>query len=328
MEKTFFGKTSDGRDVYKYTVSNSVIELSVLDYGATIYSLKVPDVDNNPTDIVLIPRDLCDIEALSPYMGATVGRYANRIRKSEFYIEGEKYILAANENANCLHGGVYGFDKKIWNASEIENGIKFSLLSEDGDQGFPGNLLMDVRFILSENALIIAYDGVSDKPTYINMTNHSYFNLNGHDSGVVTNHTISVNSDFYIPIDENLLPTGEILKSKGTKFDLKDGKKLTEKYDHCFVLADSSKIKYAASLYGDISGITMTTYTTKPGIQIYRNDCLANEFIGKNGEKYPNDSFVCLETEFFPDSPSYAHFSNALFKNQEIYSHKTIYKFD
>jgi len=327
MEKVLFGKTKSGMDVHKYTVSKDGITFSVLDYGATLYSLIVPDKKGNDTDVILAPKDLCDIEEKSPYMGATVGRYANRIGGGKFEINGKEFTVSKNEGENSLHGGIDGFDKRIWNCEKIPDGLKFTLESPDGDQGFPGNLKVTVFYIIEDNGLNIEYFAVSDKDTVANFTNHSYFNVNGHNSGNLLNHTIMINSDYHIPVDEKLIPTGEIRKNEGTIFDLKEGKKLTEKYDHCFVINDFSPLKYAGYLEGDKSGIKMSVYTTKPGIQIYCAKKFSKEFIGKHGDYYPEESFVCMETEFFPDSPNNPHFSDAFLKAGEYYKHKTIYKF-
>ncbi len=327
INKEFFGKTKNKEDVYKYTVTNGILSFSVLDFGATLYNLFVKDINNNLTDVVLMPLSLSDIESNSPYMGATVGRYANRLKNSEFVLNDKLYKLSVNDNENCLHGGVCGFDKKIWNAEEIENGIKFSLESEDGDMGFPGNVKVCVKYIIENNSLVIDYWAVSDKDTHLNLTNHSYFNMNGHNSGSLKNHFLTINSDFYIPVDEKLIPTGEILSAKDTVFDLKTAKPLTELYDHCFILSDKTPLKKAAELTGDISKISMTVYTTKPGIQVYCANKLSETFIGKENATYSENSFVCLETQYYPDSPNLSHFSNSLLKKDEIYSHKTIFEF-
>lgn len=328
MTKEFFGKTKKGDDVYKYSYSKDNISFSVLDFGATLYTLETPDKNGVMTDVVLMPKNIADIESNSPYMGATVGRYANRIKKSQFVLNGETFLLTPNNgNGNCLHGGVDGFDKRIWDAKEIENGISFTLVSPDGDQGFPGTLNVKTDYTIEDNGLNIEYTAVSDKDTIINMTNHSYFNVNGHASGDLLGHTIAINSDFHVPVDDDLIPTGEISKNEGTIFDTKKGILLTEKYDHCFIINDDNYMKYAGYLKGDISGITMSVYTTKPGIQIYCAKKLSKVFEGKHGEEYPADSFVCMETESFPDSPNNPHFPSVVYKKGEVYNHKTIYKF-
>ncbi len=328
MFKELFGKTKQGENVYKYSLSNDLIEAEIIEYGAAIYSLKVPDKNKKATDVVLMPESLKDIEEHTNYMGATVGRYANRTGNSEFILNGEPYKVSANENSHSLHGGKSGFDKKIWNVSELNNGIELNYFSKDGEEGYPGNLNVKVRYILDDTSLVIEYEAETDKDTPLSLTNHSYFNLNGHNSGTVENHRLKLNSDFYIPTDSELIPTGEILKTQNTKFAFKEERDLTEHYDHCFVLSDNSYLKHAGTLKGDLSGIQMNVYTTKPGIQIYRGKSLAKVTVGKGGKEYEENSFVCMETEFFPDSPNNPHFPDAILRKNEVYKHKTIYKFN
>ncbi len=328
MKKELFGKTKNDKNVYKYTINNNLIGAEIIDYGAAIYSLTVPDKKGNPTDVVLMPEALLDIEKNMNYMGATVGRYANRIKNGEFTLNGVLFKLSSNENLNSLHGGKCGFDKKIWKASELKNGIEFSYFSKDGEEGYPGNLNVTIRYMLEYTSIIIEYEAKTDKDTPLNLTNHSYFNLNGHNSGTIINHKLKLNSEFYLPIDETLIPTGEILKTENTKFDLCKERDLTEHYDHCFVLSDNSYLKHAGTLKGDISGIEMNVYTTKPGIQIYSGKAFSSDTIGKGGKIYEENSFVCMETEFFPDSPNKPHFPDTILKKNETYNHKTIYKFN
>lgn len=327
MTKHLFGKLSDGREVYSYRISNGKIEAEILDYGATIRSIKVPDSNGNITDVVLFHPDTDTMERKSNFFGATVGRYANRITDGKFILNDIEYTLPKNDNGNCLHGGDKGFDKKIWSAEEIKNGLKMTCTSDDMEEGFPGNLECTVIFTLNGKDLHIEYIATCDKDTVINLTNHSYFNLNGHGNGTFKDHKLMINADFYTPVSETLAATGEILSVENTTFDLRDEKVPPADYDINFVLKDSSYMKYAASATGLFSGITMKTYTTKPGIQIYTSVMLDEGTPGKEGKTYGYGSGICFETQVFPNSTGFAHFPDCILKKGETYNHKTIYSF-
>ena len=326
MEKTFFGKISSGEDTYLYKITDGRISAQVLDFGAALYSLTVPDKNGSLTDVVLFHPDIEQTESGARYIGVTVGRYANRINNSRFSLDGVEYRLEPNNNHNCLHGGSGGFDRRLWKSEEVENGIKFSHFSPDGEDGFPGNLNVSVTYKVENSALIIEYEGVSDKNTPLNMTNHTYFNLNGF--GDIKKHKIKMNSDFYTPSDEFLAATGEIKSVSGTKFDLRKETELSEEYDHNFILSDNTDLKNAGTLEGDISGIKMTTYTTMPGVQVYTANFLAKGTPGKNGAKYDRNYGVCLETQYFPGTVNFSHFPSCILKKGETYRHKTVYEFE
>lgn len=328
ITKYFYGNLSDGREIYCYKLTNGIIEAEILDYGATIRALRVPDKNGNLTDVVLFHPDAETMEEKNNFFGATVGRYANRITNGIFTLNGISYNASMNESANSLHGGFKGFDKKTWEVEEKEDALKMTCFSENMEEGFPGNLECTVTFMLKNKDLVIEYFAESDEDTIVNLTNHSYFNLNGHGNGSFKDHLLSVNADFYTPVDDNLSATGEILSVENTIFDLREAKQPVTGYDHNFILSDSAYMKKAAVATGLVSGITMTTYTTKPGIQIYTSVALDEGTPGKDGKTYGYGSGICFETQFFPNSPNFTHFPDCTLKKGEKYNHKTIYSFE
>ena len=342
-----FGRR-DGKPVAIYTLKNSKgIEARITEYGATLVSLKIPDRSGSFADVVL-GFDTLDGYLQTPpppYFGATVGRYANRIGKARFTLNGKAYTLDKNNGENSLHGGVRGFDKVVW-AAEVQegdaNGVKFSYLSKDGEGGYPGNLNVDVIYTLDENnELKIDYHATTDQDTVINLTNHSYFNLAGHNGGDILGHLVMINADRFTPIDSGLIPTGELSKVEGTPFDFRQAKAVGERinatneqikfgkgYDHNWVINNSgSGLALAARVTEPISGRVVETLTTEPGIQFYTGNFLDGSMKGKGGVAYQYRHGLTLETQHFPDSPNHPEFPTTTLKKGDAFRSTTVFRF-
>lgn len=340
VKREFFGKTADGCDVYLYKVDNGRgLAAEFITLGCIIKNLYV-----NGTDVVLGRDSVAEYEQNEGYFGAAVGRVANRIAKAQFTLNGEVYKLAANDKGNTLHGGQISFANRVWNGAchdDSGSSVEFTYLSPDGEEGFPGNLDCKVTYTLTDdNALEIHYEAVADKDTLVAFTNHSYFNLNGHNSGSIHNHTLKVNASFYTPVDDKTIPTGEILSLEDTPFDFRTEKeigrdidcddeqlKFTLGYDHNYVL-DGIGMREAAVLTGDKTGIKMTTYTDKPGIQLYTGNLIEKGRVCKENAVYEPRDGVCLETQFFPNSTSFGFFPSPILRCGDKYDYTTVYKFD
>ncbi|HEY5586176.1 MAG TPA: aldose epimerase family protein [Ruminiclostridium sp.] len=347
ITKRFYGKTLEGNDASIFTLSNSKgATAEISDFGGIVVSLCVLDKRGKLDDVVLGHENFKDYLRKGPFFGALIGRHANRIEDSKFEIDGVEYNLYKNEGNNHLHGGQKGFDKVLWQAEilkkdEMES-LKLTYLSKDGEEGYPGNLEVNVTYTLTEdNALEIKYFAVSDKETVINLTNHSYFNLSGHASGDILKHKVMINSDKFTVADKFSLPTGEIRTVKGTPMDftelttISDGidsdyEQITfaNGYDHNWILNVSGKSpEKAAEVYDEKSGRIMEVFTTMPGVQLYTGNFLDGTDIGKGGVVYKKNNGLCLETQFFPNSLRHKHFPSPLFKAGQEYNHTTIYKF-
>lgn len=344
IAKQKFGTLPSGEEVYAYTVDNHEgLKAQFIDYGCVITKLIVSDEDKGDIDVVL-GRDTLEPYIKNPCcLGMTVGRYANRMRNSTFILNGEVYTQEPNEGKNICHSSWSNFGKRVWQAKyddENANAISFELSSPDGENGYPGDLNSVVTFTLDGKKLDIHYEAVANKDTVVNFTNHSYFNLNGHASGTVLDHSLQIHADFYTPVDDELIPTGEILSVKGTALDFTEAKKIGRDigedkpelkaakggYDHNFVLRGTG-LREIAVLKGDKTGLKMTTYTDKPGVQIYGGMGLGGE-VYKDGAEYAPYQGVCLETQFFPNSMEYSHFPSVVVKCGEKYDYTTIYSFD
>lgn len=345
--KAPFGTTTDGQKVDLYTLTNANgLVAKITNYGGIITQLWVPDRDGKLGDIVLGFDDLKDYEKLSPYFGALIGRYGNRIGKGKFTLDGKEYNLAINNGENHLHGGLKGFDKVVWDAEPVKvaNGVALKLhyLSKDMEEGYPGNLNVTVTYTLTDkNELKIHYDATTDKPTVCNLTNHSYFNLAGQGNGDILDTKLMINADYYTPVDEGLIPTGEIAPVKGTPFDFnkptaigarinKDNIQLKYGlgYDHNWVLnKKDSKMSLAARAFSPKSGRVMKVFTNEPGVQFYCGNFLDGSFSGKNGKVYKHRYAFCLETQHFPDSPNQPNFPSVVLRPGETYSTTTVYQF-
>jgi aldose 1-epimerase len=342
VTKSEFGKTSAGKEVELYILSSSAgIEVGVLTYGGIIPFLRVPDRAGNPVDIVLGFDSIAEYENGRGYLGALIGRCANRIGKGRFTLDGREYTLACNNNGNHLHGGINGFDKKVWSAVVEDNKLILSLVSPDGDEGYPGNLSVSVAHSLSDDGVFTwEYFAKTDKDTVCNLTNHSYFNLAGHGSGDVLNHILKLNSDFFTNTDEKLIPTGEILPVEGTLMDFRQASpigarinqdypplKLAGGYDHNFaVRGKTGVLRSAAFCYDETTGISLELKTTLPGLQFYSGNFLDN-VKGKAGAIYNKHSGFCLETQFFPDAVNRPHFEQPILKAGQAFRHTTSIKF-
>lgn len=343
MKQRSFGKNSKGEAATLYTFENeNGMVMEVSDFGATLYSLLVPDRGGNLCDVVLGYDEPLGYEGpAGTFFGATVGRNANRICKGKYTLNGKEYQLAQNNNGNNLHSGFDFYSFRIWNIKETtENSITFSLHSPDGDQGYPGTLDMDVTYTLTDdNAVQIDYRGIPEEDTIVNMTNHSYFNLNGHASGNILGQEVWVDADFFTRADETSIPTGEIVAVEGTPMDFrvkktvgrdidKDYEALVfgKGYDHNWCLNNKGQFAKVAEMSSELSGITMEVYTDLPGVQIYTGNFIFAE-TGKDGVIYKQRQGMCFETQYYPDAINHENFPSPVCKAGEVYQTRTTYRF-
>ena len=340
-----YGALEDGRVVDLFVLSNeNGMEVSITNYGGIITSLTAPDRAGEFADIVLGCDDLAGYRAGHPYFGAIVGRYGNRIARGVFVIDGRRYSLATNNKGNHLHGGRVGFDKALWRAMPRSNTAQLELthVSDDGDEGFPGRLEVAVTYTLTAaNELQIDYHATTDQPTHVNLTNHSYFNLAGHDRGDILGHQVLINADRFTPVNGRLIPTGELRRVGGTPMDFRRSTTIGARiedddeqlvfgcgYDHNWVLNKAeSDLGLIARVSEPDSGRVMEVLTTEPGVQFYTANFLNGKLIGKDGVAYGRRSAFCLETQHFPDSPNKADFPTTLLRPGEVYETTTIYRF-
>lgn len=345
MQVQDFGTLKDGTKVSLITIENKQgMQLSMTDFGAAIVSLKVPDRNGKLTDVVLGYDKAADYETDTNAFGATLGRVGNRIAGASFTIEGKTYTLDANDGAQCLHGGFHAYHKRMWRyeVREDECAIAFSLHSPDGDQGFPGALDVIVTYSLDEtNALHIRYFAISNDATPINMTNHTYFNLNGHDRGNIETQEVKIRAGFFTEINDEVYPNGNILSVKGTPFDFTAGHEIGRDiqaenlqleraggYDHNFVLdAYTGEIREVGRAYAPETGIEMTITTDQPGMQFYTANFIADGTKGKGGAVYHKRGGYCFETQGYPDAVHYTHFPDVVYQAGEPYDTETIYQF-
>jgi len=340
--KESFGQTPDGRGVDLYTLTNTNgLRAKITNYGAILVSLEVPDRDGNLADITLGYDNLDDYIERGAFFGATVGRYANRIGSAKFVLDGTEYKLAANNGENHLHGGIKGFDKVVWKLDDLkaesnEALVKMSYISEDGEEGYPGNMACTVTYTLTkDNELKISYEAETDKTTVVNLTNHSYFNLAGQGTGDVLGHELMLNADKYTVFDEGLIPTGEIKSVKGSPLDftlpMSIGARIEQVgngYDNNYVLnSGGGTLALAARVYEPTSGRVMEVYTTEPGVQLYTGNFLDGTLTGKAGKVYKKHYGFCLETQHFPDSPNKPNFPSAVLLPGQKYTSVTVHKF-
>lgn len=346
VTKAGFGKMPDGKAVEVYTLKNSDLSVRITTYGARIVSLESKDRDGKFADVVLgydsVDGYLAEAAAnKKTYFGAIVGRYGNRIRDGKFTIDGHHYQIPPNNNGMALHGGPNGFDEKLWTAKEIPDGVEFTLVSPDGDMGFPGTLTAHVRYTLAGDALHIRYSATTDKPTVVNLTNHAYFNLSGEGSGTILNEVMQINADGYTPVDSVLIPVGGVKPVEGTPFDFRkptpigarihddnEQLKIAGGYDHNWVLnGKNGEMKLAARVYDPKSGRVLTVSTTQPGVQFYSGNFLDGSYKGPSGGVYVKNSGLCLETQHFPDSPNQTAFPSTLLKPGETMHSETVFTF-
>lgn len=342
IKKRLYGTMPTGENVYAYTLDNGKgVSAEIINYGAIVTKLLVADKHGEVQDVVLGRASLEEYLNNAGYIGAAIGRHANRIAKGEFVLNGETYHVGINESPNSLHGGVVGFDKKLWDVteSETEQAIILSYSSPDGEEGFPGKLETVIKYsITEENGLRIEYRAASDKDTVCNLTNHSYFNLNGHESGNIYSHILQINSGFYTPNDSECMPTGEVLSVAGTPFDFRAPKPIGQDinadfeqiqmfggYDHNFAISGRG-LRIAATATGDKTGITMQVITNQPGMQLYTGNAI-KPGVHKGEKEYEVHDAFCLETQVFPNAMAHSHYPGPILKKCHTYSHITEYRF-
>jgi aldose 1-epimerase len=340
IEKSYFDTTPQGTKIDAYTLCNGQgVTVKLVTWGATIVQITAPDRNGKIGNVALGSDKIAPYQ--KDYQGSIVGRYANRIAKGKFSIGDNEYTLAKNNGENHLHGGLVGFNQKIWKAKTIKRkdfvGVEFTTTSADMEEGYPGNMTIKVVYTLDkENNLKIEYFAKTDKTTVVNLTNHVYFNLAG--TGTILDHIVTLNADFYTPVDEGLIPTGEILSVKGTPFDFTKPNRIGHGFDklnndpkgidHNIVLKQcaSSDMHQVATVLEPKSGRVMEVYTTQPGVQFYTGNFLNGAFVGREGA-YQQYAGFCLETQHYPDSPNQPHFPSTVLKPGEKYNEVTIYKF-
>ncbi|KAA6339670.1 Aldose 1-epimerase [termite gut metagenome] len=349
LVRSKFQKTVDNKQTDLFILKNlSGMEVAVTNYGCTLLSIMVPDKEGNYTNVIL-GHDSIDgvINSPEPFLNTVIGRYGNRISEGKFILEDTEYNLNINNGPNSLHGGPKGFHTKVWNAEQIdEKTLQLRYFSADGEEGFPGNLDITLTYSLEEdeNALIIDYKATTDQTTVINLTNHAFFNLAGiaNPTPSIESHIVTINAEFYIPINEVCIPTGEILKVEDTPIDFRTPHAIGERindmfpqlingngYDHCYVLDkdEQGELSWAASCTDRNSGRILEVYTTEPGLQLYTGNWLSG-FAGAHGATYPTRSGICFEAQCFPDTPNRPYFLTAALTPEDEYQQVTIYKFD
>ncbi|MEN8250875.1 MAG: aldose epimerase family protein [Bacteroidota bacterium] len=342
-EKNNWEMEYNGKKTDLYTLKNeNGLEATITNYGGKIVSLMIPDKDGNFEDIVLGYDNIEETVQGNLYFGALIGRYGNRIAGGKFSIDGNEYTLLTNNGPNALHGGKVGYNDVVFDAVQEGNKLTLKHLDPDMHEGYPGNLSVTVIYELTEdNELKITYDATTDKPTVINLTSHSFFNLHGEGNGTINDHLLLINADNYTPIDSTLIPTGELAAVEGTPFDFRELKEIGKEvdaddqilkngygYDHNFVLnGENGDMKLAAKVVEPNSGRVMEIFTTEPGLQFYGGNFLDGSDIGKGGKKYEYRTAFCLETQHFPDSPNQENFPSTVLRPGETYHTETVHKF-
>ena len=341
VTKQPFGKMPNGTPIEIFTVSDGKVEARIMTFGAIVVSLKTPDRSGKMEDIVLGFDTGEEYVANSHnYYGAVVGRYANRIAHGAFTLGGKQYSLPKNNGDNTLHGGPDGFFNVLWKAKQIANGVELTYFSKDGEEGFPGNLTATVRYTLENGSLRVEYSATTDKPTVVNLTQHSYFNLAGQGNGDILGHQLTLHASKFTPVDAGLIPTGELKSVTATPFDFLKSTRIGDRieasdeqiklgggYDHNWVLDNSSgKLAEAAEVYEPTSGRVLKVSTTEPGIQFYSGNFLTGAK-GKGGKPYPKRSALCLETQHYPDSPNHSAFPSTELKPGQKYHSVTVFNF-
>jgi aldose 1-epimerase len=341
------GKLLDGSEVTIYNLKNEKLEVEVMNYGGYVLSIKTPDRSGKVADIVLGFDDPSGYYAANhakgnPFFGPIVGRYANRIANAKFTLDGKEYTLPKNDGDNTLHSGPDGFHSKLWTGHIINDGVELKYLSKDGETGFPGNLSVTVKYTLEGNDLKIDYSAKTDKPTVLNLTNHSYFNLSGQGTGTILGNELKLNASKFTPVNANLIPTGELKSVVGTPFDfLKPhtvGERINAKeeqlqlahdgYDHNFVIDHNGKnFVEAAEVFDPVTGRVLQVLTTEPGVQFYSANFLDGTIKGKGGVAYPRNAALCLETQHFPDSPNHPAFPTTTLNPGSEFHSVTVFRF-
>jgi aldose 1-epimerase len=340
-----FQQTIDGKPSNLYVLKNSNIVAAITNYGARVVSLLVPDKNGKMTDVVVGFDNVNDYtQGSDTYFGAIVGRYGNRIAKGKFELDGKEYTLPTNNGPNSLHGGDTGFSRKVWDAQQLNDStLQLTYVSKDGEEGYPGTLTAKVTYtVMGNQGLKIDYHATTDKKTVVNLTNHSYFNLNGQGSGTINNHLVMINADKFTPVDSTLIPTGSLESVANTPLDFRSpttiGARINDTsslqlkygkgYDHNFVINPTNdSLTKAAEVMGDQSGIVMDVYTDQPGMQFYGGNFMDGSHTIKGGKKDNYRTAFCLETQHYPDSPNHPDFPSTTLSPGEVYKTTTIYEF-
>ncbi len=340
IERRLFGTDLDGTPVYAYKMENANgVQMELISYGAALRALTVPDKHGNLADVVLGYDDLTGYQSDICYFGATIGRVSNRISNGAFTLNGKQYHVAKNDGGHHLHGGMVGFNSRNWLGEILPDGVAFTRYSPDGEEGYPGGLQVSVRYRLTDdNALRIEYLACAEETTICNLTNHSYFNLSGHDGGDILSHELMIKAPFYTPGDAGCVPTGEILSVSGTPMDFTKSKpigrdihsdftqlKLFSGYDHNYVLAGPDGMREIAVAHEPVSGRTMRVFTDLPGVQLYTSNM--TNAMGKSGAHYGQYAAFCLETQYFPEAINLRHFEGPVLKAGEAFKSETVYQF-
>jgi len=345
--KRDYGTLPEGITANLYTLTNPEgLKATLTNYGAILVSVEVPDGEGKLADVTLGYDTLEGWLASTSYFGATVGRYGNRIAKGKFTLDGKTYTLATNNDENHLHGGIKGFDKVLWDAKPIKRsdavGVTFTYTSADGEEGYPGTLRTAVTYLLTDNnELRVEFKATTDKPTIVNLCHHSYWNLTGDPKNPILDHELMLAADHFLPVDEGLIPTGELRPVKGTPFDFTKPTKIGARvgaddqqlkygngYDHCWVLRNQTgKVALAATLHDPSTGRAMDILTDQPGVQFYGGNFLDGTVEGKGGVKYQFRTALCLETQHYPDSPNKPTFPSVVLRPGETYRHTMIHRF-
>ena len=347
IERSHFGHTPPGHPVTRFTLHNDRgTSVSIINLGAAVQSIRVPDREGVFDDIVLGYDDTEGYWHDAHYMGAVIGRYANRIARGRFILDGIAYVLSRNHGAHHLHGGMIGFDKRLWDAEPAPGddriGLTLKRVSEQGEEGYPGNLAVSVTYSLNnDNELRIQYRAETDQATPVNLTHHGYFNLSGNHNTAIDSHVVWINADFFLPVDAAFIPTGDIAPVAGTPLDFRQPTAIRERidgsdvqldrvggYDHNWVLnAYDGGLQRQASVYHKESGRLLEVYTSEPGLQFYSGNSLHSRFPGKSSRPYRRRQGLCLETQHFPNSPNRPEFPSTILRPGETYSSETVYRF-
>ncbi len=337
-----FGTTADGKPVEVYTLTSPKLEVKIITYGARVISIDAPDRNGKRDDVVLGYKDIAGYEGDTSYFGSVVGRFANRIAKGQFTLDGKQYQVPVNNGPNSLHGGTTSFAQRVWMGKAIPDGVEMTLVSPDGQMGYPGTLTVHCRYTLQGSSLKLDITATTDADTVVNLTNHSYFNLSGEGNGTILHDRLTINADRYVPVDKTLIPTGELTPVAGTPFDFRTPHVIGDRihtagdqqlafgegYDHTWVLNGTpGTLREAAKVVDPLTGRTLTISTTQPGVQFYTGNQLTGTFAGSNGKIIERNGALCLETHHFPDSPNQPSFPSTELKPGQQFHETTVFTF-